>query len=129
MTLTLVSASKIKVSKKVQPKTKFGQLIQQAAAIQHEYRLLEQQLKKFRKTCTDYLQENELDQIECGDFRVSKVTHSKWNYSNKLELEMQRVEVSQKWEQSQAALGKGGASNSPTVSCSLSTIKNKTNNA
>ena len=117
MTISLVSASRIKVSDNVDVSSDIGQLIQSAAAKQVEYKRLEQELKDFRKTLTNYIQDNELDQVTCGDFLISKVTRANWTYSNKLSLEMQRIELDKKWEQK-----KGKASNSPTVSCSLKTV-------
>ena len=92
MTISLVSASRIKVSDNVDVSSDIGQLIQSAAAKQVEYKRLEQELKDFRKTLTNYIQDNELDQVTCGDFLISKVTRANWTYSNKLSLEMQRIE-------------------------------------
>lgn len=124
MTLTLVSSSKIKVTKTIQQKSKFGQLIQQAGELQQQHKLLEQQLKQFRIKCTAYLEEHKLDQIISGDFRVSRVTRNKFTYSNRLQLEMQKVAISQEDEKAQALRGEGLASNNPEVGCSLSIIKN-----
>ena len=93
-----------------------GQQIQKAAAMQAQYKLLEQQLKEFRLMCTEYLETNNLDQLTCGDFIVSKSTRNNYTYSNKLELEMERIKADQKWE-----VSKNIASNNPTVSCSIRT--------
>ena len=117
MTISLVSVSRIKVSDNVDVSSDIGQLIQAAAAKQVEYKRLEQELKDFRKTLTNYIQDKELDQVTCGDFLISKVTRANWTYSNKLSLEMQRIEIDKKWEQKN-----GDASNTPSVSCSLKTV-------
>ena len=117
MTISLVSVSRIKVSDNVDVSSDIGQLIQSAAAKQVEYKRLEQELKDFRKTLTNYIQDKELDQVTCGDFLISKVTRANWTYSNKLSLEMQRIEIDKKWEQKN-----GDASNTPSVSCSLKTV-------
>ena len=117
MTISLVSVSRIKVSDNVDVSSDIGQLIQTAAAKQVEYKRLEQELKDFRKTLTNYIQDKELDQVTCGDFLISKVTRANWTYSNKLSLEMQRIEIDKKWEQKN-----GDASNTPSVSCSLKTV-------
>ena len=117
MTISLVSATRIKVSDNVDVSSDIGQLIQSAAAKQVEYKRLEQELKDFRKTLTNYIQDKELDQVTCGDFLISKVTRANWTYSNKLSLEMQRIEIDKKWEQKN-----GDASNTPSVSCSLKTV-------
>lgn len=117
MTISLVSATRIKVSDNVDVSSDIGQLIQSAAAKQVEYKRLEQELKDFRKTLTNYIQDKELDQVTCGDFLISKVTRANWTYSNKLSLEMQRIEIDKKWEQKN-----GDASNAPSVSCSLKTV-------
>ena len=117
MTISLVSATRIKVSDNVDVSSDIGQLIQTAAAKQVEYKRLEQELKDFRKTLTNYIQDKELDQVTCGDFLISKVTRANWTYSNKLSLEMQRIEIDKKWEQKN-----GDASNTPSVSCSLKTV-------
>ena len=117
MTISLVSATRIKVSDNVDVSSDIGQLIQSAAAKQVEYKRLEQELKDFRKTLTNYIQDKELDQVTCGDFLISKVTKNNWTYSNKLSLEMQRIEIDKKWEQKN-----GDASNTPSVSCSLKTV-------
>ena len=116
MSISYVSSAKIKLSENFDVKTNMGQQIQKAAAMQAQYKLLEQELKEFRLMCTEYLETNNLDQLTCGDFIVSKRTQNNYTYSNKLELEIERINLDKKWE-----IKKGIVSNNPTISCSIRT--------
>lgn len=118
MSISYVSASKIKLSENFDVDTNMGQHIQKAAAMQAHLKSLESELKEFRSMVTEYLVTNDLDQITCGDFTVSKLERGNWTYSNKLELEMERIKVDQKWEQKKLI-----ASNNPTISCTIRTNK------
>ena len=118
MSISYVSSTKIKLSENFDVKTNMGQQIQKAAAMQAQYKLLEQQLKEFRLMCTEYLEINNLDQLTCGDFIVSKTTRNSWTYSNKLELEIERINIDKKWEER-----KGIATTDPTISCTIRTSK------
>ena len=118
MSISYVSSSKIKLCETFDVDSNMGQLIQKAAAMQAQYKLLEQELKQFRQIATEYLVKENLDQLKCGDFTVSRSERGNYTYSNKLELEMERIKADQKWEQS-----KGIASNNPTISCTIRTNK------
>ena len=118
--ISYVSSAKIKLCETVDVKSNLGQHIQKAAAMQAQFQMLEKELKAFRQLVTEYLVREDLDQVKCGDFTVSKTTRANYTYSNKLELEMERIKADQKWE-----VSKGMASNNPTISCSLRTITKK----
>ena len=118
MSISYVSSSKIKLCETFDVDSNMGQLIQKAAAMQAQYKLLEQELKQFRQIATEYLVKENLDQLNCGDFIISKTTRNNWTYSNKLELEIERINSDKKWEER-----KGIASTDLTISCSIRTNK------
>jgi len=116
MSISYVSSSKIKLCETFDTDSNMGQLIQKAAAMQAQYKLLEAELKQFREIATEYLVKENLDQLKCGDFTVSKSTRNNWTYSNKLELEIERINIDKKWEER-----KGIATTDPTISCTIRT--------
>lgn len=97
------------------PSGDVGRHLAKARALQLQIQELTAEYNTEREWLRDHMQALKLTTVELGDVRCVLKQRNCWTYSTETQLEMERLNVTQKWEQS-----RGIAVNDPTFHVSLS---------
>lgn len=92
-----------------------GTHLAKARALQLQIQELTAEYNTERDWLLQHMQARSLTKLELGDLSCVLKQRNRWTYSTSTQLEMERLNVTQKWEQS-----RGIATNDPTFHVSLS---------
>lgn len=117
MTLTLLAPSRPARRKRAYtPNGAVGKHLSRAAALQAQIQQLQAEYDTERAWLLAHMQGRKLTTLTLGEFRCSLKQRNRWTYSRETQLEMERLNVTQKWEQS-----RGLATNDPSYYVALNT--------
>lgn len=119
--LPISPARRVKRARTYSPIGAIGRRMRAAQQLQLQIQELEAKLADHRAWFLSHMEQNNLTSLELGMFSVSMRTRHRWKYTPETEADMQRLQVTQKWEQS-----RGEATDDPTYYVALSTKPLKT---
>lgn len=116
--ITTLPARRVKRTRTYSPIGAIGRRMRAAQSLQLRIQELEAQLAEHRAWFLDHMHTHKLTSLEIGNFTVSHRTRHNWTYSERTQLDMEQLKLTQKWEQT-----KGVATDNPTESVVFTTKK------
>jgi hypothetical protein len=117
MTVTFV-ARPARRGRSYAPSGEVGQHLSRARELQLQIQELTAQYDTEREWLLEHMRSKSLTNVALGEVKCVLKTRAKWMYSIETQREMERLQITQKWEQS-----RGIASNEPSFYVALTEAK------
>jgi hypothetical protein len=121
VTLTLITRPPARPARRKRtytPTGAVGQHLARAAALQAQIQQLQAEYDTERAWLLSHMQQRDLATLALGETRCTLKSRNRWTYSRETQLEMERLSVTQKWEQSH-----GIATNTPSYYVALTSTE------
>lgn len=119
MTITLFAPAPPRPARRKRayaPNGTVGQHLSRAAALQTQIQQLQAEYDTERAWLLTHMQQRDLSTLALGEVRCTLKQRNRWTYTRETQLEIERLNVTQKWEQS-----RGLATNDPSFYVALTT--------